>query len=248
MRMADGTVQRYSTLDRKVDLLIERMSEFVRLVNEYMEGHKLDGAYHPGDVAVFGGVRRRFPICIAKLEAQQSSLKVLKSILLKAPIQSERATELGHACEMIYMFHNHNWRLTAAPGMREIRNELKNLLRFEKNLYPREGVGGFTRLNMGQGPLIKFVREETGEVVVVSQAVYNTRCVVCLERERDVVLYPCKHCCLCKECKESVHRCPICRGQVRQECYTDDMVREKKPVIMSGDMGRLLAELAALGE
>jgi hypothetical protein len=151
-------------------------------------------------------MRPEFPPCIDRLRQNRLILRAGRSVLL-APLKSERATELGRACTMIYISHNHTWRLTSTPDRRHIRNEMKNLIRFEKNLYPLGSfVGGFTHLNSKQGPLIKFVREETGDVVIVSQKVYKTKCVVCFERERDVVLYPCKRCCLCRECKESVHR------------------------------------------
>lgn len=43
-------------------------------------------------------------------------------------------------------------------------------------------------------------------------------CVVCMEREKRVVLLPCKHCCMCKECTDQIvahgcdqAQCPVCR-------------------------------------
>ena len=44
----------YTSLDQKVDLLIEIMSDFLRLVEEYVEGRKTNGKQLPGDRVVFG--------------------------------------------------------------------------------------------------------------------------------------------------------------------------------------------------
>jgi hypothetical protein len=40
-------------------------------------------------------------------------------------------------------------------------------------------------------------------------------CVVCLCEEKDTVLVPCGHYCLCSSCSGSVQMCPICRCQIR---------------------------------
>ena len=251
--MSIRIVQRYVTVDQKVELLIERMSACVRLVTAYMTGRT--PAEHMRDRIMFGEMLRDFVPCIAQLRRNRLSLRLASRSLavLALPLRTERATTLERACAMIYNFDNHNWRSAAATDLNEIRNEMKNLLRFEKNLYPRLTFTGFTHLNSRHRPLIKFVREETGYEVVVSEAVYNKMCVVCLERERDVVLYPCTHCCLCRECNESVHNCPICRSSIRQVVHTDDADRQGRPYIMStqfpgseGDMSSLLGRLQAL--
>ncbi len=36
-------------------------------------------------------------------------------------------------------------------------------------------------------------------------------CAVCLENERSIVLEPCGHLCLCKECSPRIDKCPFCR-------------------------------------
>jgi hypothetical protein len=53
----------------------------------------------------------------------------------------------------------------------------------------------------------------------VSQASTNFDCIVCMERKRSVVFFPCKHLVVCEECikvlrKENDYLCPICRSQV----------------------------------
>ena len=43
-------------------------------------------------------------------------------------------------------------------------------------------------------------------------------CVVCMEREKKVVLLPCKHMCMCKVCTDEIlaikAQCPVCREPV----------------------------------
>lgn len=45
-------------------------------------------------------------------------------------------------------------------------------------------------------------------------------CVICQDREKCIMILPCKHLCICTECKVSLqghgNSCPICRNNVRQ--------------------------------
>lgn len=45
-------------------------------------------------------------------------------------------------------------------------------------------------------------------------------CVICQEREKCILILPCKHMCLCSECKDQLYRyhsrCPICRSYVHR--------------------------------
>lgn len=47
----------------------------------------------------------------------------------------------------------------------------------------------------------------------------SMRCVICMERERSVMMEPCSHVCMCNQCAEtsrsSMSTCPICRGPVQ---------------------------------
>lgn len=49
---------------------------------------------------------------------------------------------------------------------------------------------------------------------------HRSHCVVCLERNKNIVILPCRHLCLCKECAQQLNRldggerCPICRHDV----------------------------------
>ncbi len=62
-----------SLYTKQVELLIERMSECVRFVREYMQSRTPDKEY--GDKQVFGLMLRDFPLCIEKLARIQDELK-----------------------------------------------------------------------------------------------------------------------------------------------------------------------------
>ena len=45
----------------------------------------------------------------------------------------------------------------------------------------------------------------------------STECLICLDGPRTVVILPCMHLCLCKNCSSkgpNVRECPICRVAV----------------------------------
>ena len=44
-------------------------------------------------------------------------------------------------------------------------------------------------------------------------------CVVCIDKEKQVLLRPCRHYCLCNKCSERVGRCPVCRALIREKEY-----------------------------
>jgi hypothetical protein len=39
-------------------------------------------------------------------------------------------------------------------------------------------------------------------------------CIICMERERNIVLLPCRHLLTCEDCGETVFECPVCREGV----------------------------------
>lgn len=50
---------------------------------------------------------------------------------------------------------------------------------------------------------------------LASNAIINERrCIICHDREKSVILMPCRHLCLCLECSNNtaVEICPKCRG------------------------------------
>jgi len=42
-------------------------------------------------------------------------------------------------------------------------------------------------------------------------------CVICQDREKSVVLLPCRHMCLCAECAlhDHLQQCPLCRRHIQ---------------------------------
>ena len=255
----ETTTKRYASMDEKVDLLIERMSECVRLVREYMDPRRMeDGQYHLGDKSVFGVMLRDFPPCIERLRKYQERLQTAQ--MMSWGLKSARATELRNACSMIYTFHNNSWGNTGTPALSHVRNEMQNLIRIQQNVYPTRDpvLGVFTLLNKKQGPLIKWFRQDTQDFVVVAEYAFQTECVACYANEREVVLYPCQHWVLCRKCKESIYRCPMCRSRIVEHRFIGDVKRKGLPAIESAEFGgcwirpegytsRLLEELKAQG-
>ncbi|XP_054707822.1 E3 ubiquitin-protein ligase MYLIP-like [Uloborus diversus] len=59
---------------------------------------------------------------------------------------------------------------------------------------------------------VKYLQQE------LTAAIDRQLCIICHERERNVIFFPCRHLCLCKECTETLQRlfqdCPICRMRI----------------------------------
>lgn len=53
----------------------------------------------------------------------------------------------------------------------------------------------------------------------------STDCIICMERDYDVVMVPCGHYCMCQECANkilsSTGKCPICRQRVNMAVTKD---------------------------
>lgn len=70
----------------------------------------------------------------------------------------------------------------------------------------------------------------------------NKLCVICFTNDKDTVVLPCRHMCLCMECSQIVRRqsnnCPICRTKVStfiqikdDQQLEGDIAVKKKPVL-----------------
>jgi hypothetical protein len=44
--------------------------------------------------------------------------------------------------------------------------------------------------------------------------IQSTLCVICLDLQRNVLIKPCMHFCLCANCARSIQQCPVCRIQI----------------------------------
>jgi Zinc finger, C3HC4 type (RING finger) len=63
---------------------------------------------------------------------------------------------------------------------------------------------------------LRQVNKSASNVVINSEEVEQRRCVICHDREKSVILMPCRHLCLCIECSNniSVETCPKCRAMI----------------------------------
>lgn len=46
------------------------------------------------------------------------------------------------------------------------------------------------------------------------------QCKICMDRDICIVFIPCAHLVSCKECSESLTKCPICCGAITQKIKT----------------------------
>jgi hypothetical protein len=242
----DSTMQRYESLDEKVDLLLERMSICLDLVRNFIQENN-----HPGYMLIFGLMIKFFPLRLEKLQDIQSQLKTAH---LKWSLRSKRDTALQEACDTIYQFHNNKMRfLEDDELLKHIGNETQNLSRLQKNLDPKKEVDGLTTVDTQGGVMLKILNVETGEIVVIEERISKTLCAVCWERPRDVVLLPCLHYFLCKKCSSRLSRCSVCRKRTIQAIDIETARTDGIPYIQSthfpeyeGCTRRLLMELQAL--
>jgi E3 ubiquitin-protein ligase BOI and related proteins len=51
---------------------------------------------------------------------------------------------------------------------------------------------------------------EGGDEADVATSAKARQCIVCGERDGSVLLLPCRHLCLCKECEPTAATCPVC--------------------------------------
>lgn len=45
----------------------------------------------------------------------------------------------------------------------------------------------------------------------VTTEVEQLQCLICITNEKDALIIPCKHLCVCKNCVQKLKNCPICR-------------------------------------
>lgn len=63
---------------------------------------------------------------------------------------------------------------------------------------------------------ITFQKNDTGEswkydFTTIPQRSNLETCAVCLDNEKEILLEPCLHVCLCQKCSKSIEKCPICQ-------------------------------------
>jgi hypothetical protein len=45
----------------------------------------------------------------------------------------------------------------------------------------------------------------------------KSQCVICMDKSRCVVLFPCKHLCTCEICSANITDCPLCRAKIQSK-------------------------------
>ena len=90
--------------------------------------------------------------------------------------------------------------------------------------------------------------------VQLNWAKKDRTCVVCLDQGREVVLDPCRHYCLCRQCSDNLSKCLMCRRRIEDVVDFAEVIRKDQPYFLSaqfpesgGYTRRLLLELETLG-
>jgi hypothetical protein len=42
-------------------------------------------------------------------------------------------------------------------------------------------------------------------------------CVVCMDKDKNILLGPCNHLCVCQDCSVPLKKCPMCRGDIEKK-------------------------------
>lgn len=101
----------------------------------------------------------------------------------------------------------------------ELRNSLGLGLRFfrRQNRHPRVN----RPLQIQQRPQIGTVKNNNRLDNCDSILKESLLCIICQDRDKCVLLFPCKHLCLCSECAAIIdayeNKCPICRVSIYQK-------------------------------
>merc|ERR1712167_286463 len=67
----------------------------------------------------------------------------------------------------------------------------------------------------------EIIRRLTENVAALETQLSNTRddklCCICFAKEKDVLFLPCKHICICAQCRLKLdpYRCPMCKQDIR---------------------------------
>jgi len=231
-----NAVQKYQTLDEKVDLLIERMTFCLDIVTEYREHFKSQDRSDWDDYnIIFGEPVRRFPPCIRRLLKNRRKLKKLH-FFPPWTVRYQRSLAIHEACRVIEEFDNQYSSLLEKPELKHIQHECLNLMRIVWNLYPERDFWGFKRVISDHGALVKWCPPDTTQCVISGEHEWQTECVICMDRVRDIVLYPCGHFCLCVQCSSKISKCPLCKQQIRSKEFISDVKKSKKLYIVSNEM------------
>ncbi len=71
-------------------------------------------------------------------------------------------------------------------------------------------------LNISDDEVKALKKDLQTKLQIIESTLHERRkCVICCERDKSVVLLPCKHQSLCSECSEKVSECPLCKKPIQ---------------------------------
>lgn len=66
----------------------------------------------------------------------------------------------------------------------------------------------------GSKTAIERIAPTAPHAIAVYEDAMSVECAICFDKPKSVIIDPCGHFYMCRECASQVHACPICRGPV----------------------------------
>lgn len=61
--------------------------------------------------------------------------------------------------------------------------------------------------------LMMIISQVLGKYVINNNVETDKKCVICLDKDYNIVFLPCSHLCVCDICSEKIKICPMCRNE-----------------------------------
>lgn len=115
----------------------------------------------------------------------------------------------------------------ALKELNKVKREIENIeLKEEREKEEEEEKKSSVTIIKGKGDekIAEILKEKDKEKEKLGEELEKLKdersCVVCLENPRSILFLPCKHLCVCAECKDSLDQCPLCRQKIEQKIET----------------------------
>lgn len=141
------------------------------------------------------------------------------------PIRATHGIRHRSEIDTVAAIHDYETRLTEAiedrsrivTQLQELQDQLDRLKAVPSFLREIKSVAVCQQLQEELQSSLQRVEARKLELLRLDQE--SRFCVICQERDRSIVLIPCRHLCLCATCSEraDLSRCPICRANIQSK-------------------------------
>jgi len=69
---------------------------------------------------------------------------------------------------------------------------------------------------------LKKIEHQKQDVIsrLLAQIKEQKTCILCIDKDKEIVFVPCGHLCTCSVCAQSLIKCPVCRSNIQQRIKT----------------------------